>query len=101
MKKLILIAIIGLGIMSCTSQNINKNMDLPTEWKHTTNIYEVNLRQYTTEGTIKAFEKEMPRLKKMGVKTLWFMPLTPIAQQNKKGTLGSQYAAADYTSVNP
>jgi len=101
MKKLILIAIIGLGIMSCTSQNINENMDLPTEWKHTTNIYEVNLRQYTTEGTIKAFEKEMPRLKKMGVKTLWFMPLTPIAQQNKKGTLGSQYAAADYTSINP
>ncbi len=37
----------------------------------------------------------------MGVETLWFMPITPIAQKNKKGTLGSQYAAQDYTSINP
>lgn len=77
------------------------NMDLPQEWKHTTNIYEVNVRQYTKEGTFRAFEKEMPRLKNMGVKTLWFMPITPIAQKNKKGSLGSPYAASDYTSINP
>lgn len=76
-------------------------MDVPKEWKHTTNIYEVNVRQYTKEGTFKAFEKEMPRLKSMGVKTLWFMPITPIAQEKKKGSLGSPYAAADYVSVNP
>ncbi|MCD0455543.1 alpha-glucosidase C-terminal domain-containing protein [Chryseobacterium sp. LC2016-27] len=76
-------------------------MDLPQEWKHTTNIYEVNVRQYTKEGTFRAFEKEMPRLKNMGVKTLWFMPITPIAQKNKKGSLGSPYAASDYISINP
>ncbi|WP_421376044.1 alpha-amylase family glycosyl hydrolase [Chryseobacterium sp. GP-SGM7] len=76
-------------------------MDLPQDWKHTTNIYEVNVRQYTKEGTFRAFEKEMPRLKNMGVKTLWFMPITPIAQQNKKGSLGSPYASSDFTSVNP
>ncbi len=76
-------------------------MSVPSEWKHTTNIYEVNVRQYTKEGTFKAFEKELPRLKNMGVKTIWFMPITPIAQQNKKGSLGSPYAAYDYTSINP
>ena len=76
-------------------------MDLPSEWKHNTNIYEVNLRQYTEEGTFDAFQKELPRLKKMGVETLWFMPITPIAEKNKKGTLGSQYAAQDYTAINP
>lgn len=76
-------------------------MNNPQEWKHTTNIYEVNLRQYTKEGTFKAFEKEMPRLKNMGVETLWFMPITPIAQQNKKGSMGSPYAAQDYVSINP
>ncbi|MCE3076449.1 alpha-amylase family glycosyl hydrolase [Chryseobacterium gwangjuense] len=76
-------------------------MDFPKEWKHTTNIYEVNVRQYTEEGTFRAFEKEMPRLKTMGVKTLWFMPITPIAQQNKKGSMGSPYAASDYVSINP
>ncbi len=73
----------------------------PLEWTHSTNIYEVNIRQYTKEGTFKAFGKELPRLKDMGVKTLWFMPVTPIAQKNKKGVLGSYYAAADYTSTNP
>ncbi|MER3497790.1 MAG: 1,4-alpha-glucan branching protein [Chitinophagaceae bacterium] len=73
----------------------------PVEWSHSTNIYEVNLRQYTPEGTINAFAKHLPRLKNMGVKTLWFMPITPIAQKNKKGSLGSYYACADYTAVNP
>lgn len=100
MKKLILLAIIGLGIASCTTQK-NNSMELPEEWKHTTNIYEVNVRQYTEEGTFRAFEKEMPRLKEMGVKTLWFMPITPISQQVKKGSMGSPYAAHDYTSINP
>lgn len=76
-------------------------MELPSEWKHTTNIYEVNVRQYTEEGTFRAFEKEMPRLKAMGVKTLWFMPITPISQKVKKGSMGSPYAAHDYTSINP
>lgn len=75
--------------------------DSPQEWKHNTNIYEVNVRQYTKEGTFRAFEKEMPRLKEMGVKTLWFMPVTPISQKVKKGSMGSQYAAHDYVSINP
>ncbi len=73
----------------------------PVDWAHTTNIYEVNMRQYTVEGTINAFVKELPRLKEMGVHTLWFMPLTPISEKNRKGSLGSYYACSDYTSINP
>lgn len=69
------------------------------DWIKTTNIYEVNLRQYTTAGTINAFSSHLPRLKDMGVETLWFMPITPIAQKNKKGSMGSYYACSDYTSV--
>ena len=101
MKKLLLLSIIGLGILSCTTQKTTKMTNSPSEWKHHTNIYEVNLRQYTKEGTFRAFEKEMPRLKEMGVKTLWLMPITPISQKVKKGTMGSQYAAHDYFSINP
>ncbi len=101
MKKLLLIAVIGLGIISCTTQKTKKQMNLPNDWKHTTNIYEVNIRQYTQEGTFKAFIKEMPRLKAMGVKTLWMMPITPIAQEKKKGSMGSPYAAENYTAINP
>lgn len=101
MKKLILLAVIGLGIVSCTTRKKSNSMKLPSEWKHSTNIYEVNVRQYTQEGTFKAFEKDLPRLKAMGVETIWFMPITPIAEKNKKGPLGSPYAAYDYTSINP
>lgn len=68
-------------------------------WIKNTNIYEVNLRQYTPEGTIEAFSAHLPRLKGMGVETLWFMPITPISQKNKKGSMGSYYACSDYTSV--
>lgn len=81
------------GTMAVTTTN--------TEWKHTTNIYEVNVRQYTPEGTFNAFSKELPRLKDMGVQVLWFMPVTPIAREKMKGSLGSYYACSDYTSVNP
>ncbi len=99
MKKLLLSAVLGLSLISCSIQKNEKTMT--TDWKHNTNIYEVNLRQYSQEGTFKAFEKDLPRLQKMGVKTLWFMPITPIAQEKKKGTFGSYYAAQDYTSINP
>ena len=71
------------------------------EWVLTANIYEVNLRQYTAEGTFKAFEKELPRLRDMGVDILWFMPLTPISIEKRQGMLGSYYACSDYTLVNP
>lgn len=100
MKKILLIAA-GLGIIACTTRKKTDTMQQPQEWKHTTNIYEVNVRQYTQEGNFNAFSKELPRLKKMGVKTLWFMPITPIAQMNKKGSMGSPYAAYDYTAINP
>lgn len=70
-------------------------------WIYQTNIYEVNLRQYTAEGTINAFMDHLPRLKDMGVESLWFMPVTPISQKHRKGSLGSYYACSNYTSVSP
>ena len=73
----------------------------PPAWVHYTNIYEVNLRQYTPEGTINAFANHLPRLKEMGVETLWFMPITPIALEKRKGVLGSYYACSDYMAINP
>lgn len=71
------------------------------EWTRNAAIYEVNIRQYTSEGTIAAFEKHLPRLKKMGVKILWIMPVQPIGKLNRKGTMGSYYSIANYTAVNP
>jgi alpha-amylase len=109
MKKIIpVIALLGLG--ACNNHLLTKTKAVPVtmttqfkkaDWINTTNVYEVNLRQYTTAGTFNAFAKELPRLKSMGVETLWFMPITPIAQKNKKGTMGSYYACSDYVSINP
>lgn len=73
----------------------------PAEWVHSTNIYEVNLRQYTAEGTFAAFAEHLPRLKDMGVEIIWFMPVTPISRKNRKGTLGSYYACSSYVETNP
>ncbi len=70
-------------------------------WVAQSNVYEVNVRQYTKEGTFRAFAKHLPRLKEMGVEILWFMPVTPISKTDRKGTLGSYYAVADYRSINP
>ena len=70
-------------------------------WSYNTNIYEVNLRQYTYEGSFNAFAIELPRLKDMGIEILWFMPITPISIEKRKGTLGSYYACSDYTDTNP
>lgn len=70
-------------------------------WYKQSNIYEVNVRQYTPEGTFRAFAASLPRLKQMGVEILWFMPVTPISKTDRKGTLGSYYAVADYKAINP
>ncbi len=70
-------------------------------WGQGTNIYEVNTRQYTKEGTFNAFAQHLPRLKDMGVEVLWMMPITPIGVKGRLGTMGSYYACSSYTKINP
>jgi glycosidase len=79
---------------------MNKNFST-VEWAQGSNIYEVNIRQYTAEGSFAAFSKHLPRLKAMGVKILWLMPITPISEKVRQGSLGSYYACSSYTSINP
>lgn len=81
-------------------------------------IYEANIRQYSPEGTFDAFTEDIPKLKKLGVKIIWLMPIYPISMKKRKATpelsiediedpqerekyLGSYYAIADYSAVNP
>jgi len=71
------------------------------EWSKNSVLYEVNVRQYTPEGTFKAFEEHLPRLKKLGVDLLWLMPINPIGVKNRKEPLGSYYSVRDYKDVNP
>jgi 1,4-alpha-glucan branching enzyme len=71
------------------------------EWLKNATLYELNIRQFSQEGTFKAIEKELPRLKKMGIDIIWLMPIQPIGLKNRKGSLGSPYAVQDYFGVNP
>lgn len=73
------------------------------KWWAGSNIYEVNLRQYSKAGTIMEFAKSLPRLKDMGVEILWFMPITPIGIEGRKENeqqMGSYYAVRNYTAFN-
>ena len=71
------------------------------EWSKNATIYQINTRQFTPEGTFKAAEAQLPRLKDLGADILWLMPIHEIGKVNRKGTLGSPYAVKDYYSVNP
>ena len=80
---------------------MQKRNHMHPKWSYSANIYEINLRQYTPEGTFGAFLKHLPRLKDMGIKILWFMPVTPISILGRLGSLGSYYAVKNYTETNP
>ena len=53
-------------------------------WTRSANLYEVNLRQYTPEGTLAAFAAHLPRLKAMGVDAIWLKPVQPLAAPNRQ-----------------
>jgi glycosidase len=71
------------------------------EWSKNAVLYQINTRNFTDDGTFKAAQAELPRLKELGVDILWLMPIHPIGKENRKGTLGSPYSVRDYYDVNP
>ena len=64
-------------------------------------LYEIYVRNHGPHGTFADVEADLPRIQSMGVDVIWFMPIHPIGQQNKKGSLGCPYSIADYRGVNP
>ena len=71
------------------------------EWSRDAVIYELNTRHFTQQGTLAAAQAQLPRLKALGVGIIWLMPIHPVGERNRKGTLGSPYSVRDYTAVNP
>lgn len=92
-------------VLGCVTPNkveeINKPISHEPKWFDSMTIYEVNVRQYTPDGTFAAFREHLPRLKNLGVEILWFMPIHPISELNRKGSLGSYYSISDYRGINP
>lgn len=94
----------NIGCKSPEAKELKETESISTElpsWAKDAVIYEVNVRQYTEEGTFDAFSNHLQRISDMGVDILWFMPIHPISETKRKGGLGSYYAVSDYTAVNP
>lgn len=96
------------GFWSCSSKPVKEeavqkpfSQVVTPQWAKNAVIYEVNTRQFTSEGTFKAFASHLPRLRELGVDILWFMPIHPIGEERRKGGLGSYYSIQDYKGVNP
>ncbi len=111
-----LLLVAALFLLSCqviksNQKNISSGMGkyLPKpyvkishpDWSKNAAIYQLNTRQFSQEGTFRAAEKELPRLKELGIDIIWLMPIHEIGGKNRKGTLGSPYSVKDYYSVNP
>jgi glycosidase len=71
------------------------------DWVRDAVIYEVYLRSYSMEGRFKGLERRLPELKELGVTVIWLMPIHPVGELNRKGSLGSPYSVQDYYAVNP
>lgn len=112
-KKIIGVSLVaGLFLASCTTKKEETTEDkeitkeaafLPftADMAETSVVYEVNVRQFSPEGTFAAVTKEIPNIKKLGVKILWLMPIYPIGVENRKEGLGSYYSIKDYRGINP
>jgi len=64
-------------------------------------MYSVFVRNYSEEGTFEALRRDLDRIRDLGVDIIWLMPIHPIGQKARKGTVGSPYAISDYRAVNP
>ena len=100
MKNLFLVSL-SIVLLSCSNQSKNEVSQETDVWHKNATIYEVNVRQFTPEGTFNAFLPHIDRIHNMGIDILWFMPIHPIGEVNRKGGLGSYYSVKDYKGVNP
>lgn len=104
MKKFILLVLALLSLTVTAQKKKTKIAELPAvsnKMMENAVIYEANIRQYSKEGTFNAFAKDIPQLKKLGVKILWIMPIHPIGIEKRKEGLGSYYSVKDYRGINP
>ena len=71
------------------------------EWSYSAVLYEMNVRQLTPEGTLRAAMERLEFLRDLGIDAIWLMPVYPIGEENRKGELGSYYSIRDYKAINP
>jgi cyclomaltodextrinase / maltogenic alpha-amylase / neopullulanase len=89
-------------VQSVKSQDVSKlQARMPADWVRDGVIYEVYPRAFSQEGNFNGVTAQLDRLKELGVTIVWLMPIHPIGQEKKKGSIGSPYAVRDYYAINP
>ncbi len=63
-------------------------------------IYQVFLRNYSKEGNFAELIKKIPDLKNLGVEFVYLLPIHPIGEKSRKGTVGSPYSIKDYLRID-
>ena len=86
MKKYLLILLL-FGACAQPEKEAQTEEEPSGNWVENATIYEVNVRQYSSAGDLASFEKDIPRLKELGVDVLWFMPIQPIGKLNRRCTM--------------
>ncbi|MEP6920164.1 MAG: alpha-amylase family glycosyl hydrolase [bacterium] len=71
------------------------------DWVKDGVVYEIFPRAFSQQGDFNGITARLDDLKDLGVNILWLMPIHPIGQEKKKGTIGSPYAVRDYYGLNP
>lgn len=85
-----------------SDDDVSKKSARPVrDWVRDGVIYEIYPRAFSAEGDFNGITARLDDLKELGVTILWLMPIHPIGQEKKKGTIGSPYAVRDYYAVNP
>ena len=93
--------LLAAALLALAACNTAPQTPAHPEWTYQSVVYEVNIRQFSPEGTFKGVEVQLQRLKDLGVDVLWLMPMYEIGTVERKGSLGSYYAISDYKKVNP
>jgi glycosidase len=102
MKKYILLLLCSSLLFSQEPTRYAKENARPSEeWVKNGIIYEIYPRAFSKEGNFAGIEKKLPELKALGVTILWLMPIHPIGEKERKGSLGSPYSIKDYYGINP
>ena len=96
MKKALICGLVALLMLSCAQPEMRH-----PKWAYDATIYELNTRQATEEGTFRAAEDLLPKLRENGIDIIWVMPCQPIGVITRKGSLGSYYSIIDYCAINP
>jgi len=71
------------------------------DWVRDGVVYEIFPRAFSATGDFNGITARLDNLKDLGIDILWLMPIHPIGQEKKKGSIGSPYAVRDYYGINP